>query len=82
MCFRSPHLQLAQLSDKLDILAVSVSCSLQIKFGVFRTIGFGEVRVFVLLAALQIRHLKFSEFSLCVHLYSAHALEAYHGELT
>ena len=27
------------------------------KFGVFRTIGFGEVRVFVLLAALQIRHL-------------------------
>ena len=27
-CFRGPHLQLTQLSDKVGILAVSVSCSL------------------------------------------------------
>ena len=36
VCFRGPHLQLTQLSDKVSILAVSVSCSLVIKFGVFR----------------------------------------------
>ena len=32
VCFRGPHLRLAQLSDKLDILAVSVSCSLVWRF--------------------------------------------------
>ena len=31
-----PHLRLAQLSDKVGILAVSVSCSLVFKKGVFR----------------------------------------------
>ena len=36
VCVRGPHLRLAQLSDKLDILAVSVSCSLVFKKGVFR----------------------------------------------
>ena len=36
VCFRSPHLQLTQLSDKVGILAVSVSCSLVFKFGFFR----------------------------------------------
>ena len=40
VCVRGPHLQLAQLSDKVGILAVSVSCSLVFKFGVFRTIAF------------------------------------------
>ena len=35
VCFRDPHLQLTQLSDKVSILAVSVSCSLVIKFGIF-----------------------------------------------
>ena len=35
VCFRDPHLQLTQLSDKVGILAVSVSCSLVIKFGIF-----------------------------------------------
>ena len=33
---QATHLRLAQLSDKLDILAVSVSCSLVFIFGVFR----------------------------------------------
>ena len=36
VCVRGPHLQLAQLSDKVGILAVSVSCSLVFKCGVFR----------------------------------------------
>ena len=36
VCVRGPHLRLAQLSDKLDILAVSVSCWLVLKKGVFR----------------------------------------------
>ena len=36
VCFRDPHLQLTQLSDKVSILAVSVSCLLVIKFGLFR----------------------------------------------
>ena len=36
LCVRGPHLRLAQLSDKLDILAVSVSCWLVFKKGVFR----------------------------------------------
>ena len=36
VCVRGPHLRLAQLSDKLDILAVSVSCWLVFKKGVFR----------------------------------------------
>ena len=40
VCVRGPHLQLAQLSDKVGILAVSVSCSLVFKKGVFRTIAF------------------------------------------
>ena len=40
VCVRGPHLRLAQLSDKVGILAVSVSCSLVFKKGVFRTIGF------------------------------------------
>ena len=40
MCVRGPHLQLAQLSDKVDILVVSVLCSLVFKLGVFRTIAF------------------------------------------
>ena len=35
-CFRGPHLQPTQLSDKVGILAVSVSCSLVFKKGVFR----------------------------------------------
>ena len=35
-CFQGPHLQLTQLSDKVGILAVSVSCSLVFKKGVFR----------------------------------------------
>ena len=39
-CFRGSHLRLAQLSDKLDILAVSVSCSLVFKYGVFRIMAF------------------------------------------
>ena len=33
-CFHGPHLQLTQLSDKVGILAVSVSCSLVFKKGV------------------------------------------------
>ena len=33
VCVRGPHLQLAQLSDKVGILAVSVSCSLVFKKG-------------------------------------------------
>ena len=40
VCVRGPHLQLAQLSDKVGILAVSVSCSLVFKKGFFRTIAF------------------------------------------
>ena len=36
VCVRGPHLRLAQLSDKLDILAVSVSCWLVFKKGFFR----------------------------------------------
>ena len=36
VCVRGPHLRLAQLSDKLGILVVSVSCSLVFKKGVFR----------------------------------------------
>ena len=36
VCVRGLHLRLAQLSDKLDILAASVSCSLVFKKGVFR----------------------------------------------
>ena len=36
VCFCGPILKLTQLSDKVSILAVSVSCSLVIKFGVFR----------------------------------------------
>ena len=36
VCVRGPHLRLAQLSDKLGILAVSVSCWLVFKKGVFR----------------------------------------------
>ena len=36
VCVRGPHLRVAQLSSKLHILAVSVSCSLVFKFGVFR----------------------------------------------
>ena len=39
VCFRGPHLQLTQLSYKVGILAVSVSCSLVFKFGVFRIIA-------------------------------------------
>ena len=35
-CFCGPHLRLVELSDKLDILVVLVSCSLVFKFGVFR----------------------------------------------
>ena len=35
-CFRGPHLQPTQLSDKVGILAVSVSCSLVFKKGFFR----------------------------------------------
>ena len=35
VCFRGPHLQLTQLSYKVGILAVSVSCSLVFKKGVF-----------------------------------------------
>ena len=35
-CFRGPHLQPTQLSDKVGILAVLVSCSLVFKKGVFR----------------------------------------------
>ena len=35
VCFRSPHLQLTQLSDKVSILAVSVSCLLVFEFGIF-----------------------------------------------
>ena len=34
-CFRGPHLQPTPLSDKVGILAVSVSCSPVFKFGVF-----------------------------------------------
>ena len=36
VCVRGPHLRLAQLSDKVGILAVSVSCWLVFKKGVFR----------------------------------------------
>ena len=36
VCFQGPHLRLAQLSDKLGILVISVSRSLVFKFGVFR----------------------------------------------
>ena len=39
VCVRGPHLRLAQLSDKLDILAVSVSCWLVFKKGVFRVMA-------------------------------------------
>ena len=39
-CFRGPHLQLTQLNDKVGILAVSVSCSLVFKKGVFLYNGF------------------------------------------
>ena len=35
VCFRSPNLKLTQLSDKVSILAVSVSCLLVLKFGIF-----------------------------------------------
>ena len=34
VCFRSPNLKLTQLSDKVGILAVSVSCLLVFKFGI------------------------------------------------
>ena len=40
VCFQGLHLRLMQLSDKLGILVVSVSCSLVFKFGVFRIIAF------------------------------------------
>ena len=36
VCFQGLHLRLVQLSDKLGILVISVSCSLVFKFGVFR----------------------------------------------
>ena len=39
-CFRGPHLQPTQLSDKLGILAVSVSCSPVFKFWRFSYNGF------------------------------------------
>ena len=39
-CFRGPHLQLTQLSDKVGILAVSVSCSLVFKKRRFSYNGF------------------------------------------
>ena len=39
VCFRGPHLQPTQLSDKVGILAVSVSCSLVFEKGVFRIIA-------------------------------------------
>ena len=35
VCFRGPHLQLTQHSDKVGILAVLVSCSLVFKKGSF-----------------------------------------------
>ena len=35
VCFRSPNLKLTQLSDKVGILAVSVSRLLVFKFGIF-----------------------------------------------
>ena len=40
VCFRGPHLQLTQLSDKVGILAVSVSCWIVFKKGVFRITAF------------------------------------------
>ena len=40
VCFQGLHLRLVQLSDKLGILVISVSCSLVFKFGVFRIIAF------------------------------------------
>ena len=40
VCFRGPHMQLTQLSDKVGILAVLVSCSLVFKCGVFRITAF------------------------------------------
>ena len=33
VCFQGLHLRLVQLSDKLGILVISVSCSLVFKFG-------------------------------------------------
>ena len=35
VCFRGPILKLTQLSEKVSILAVSVSCLLVFKFGIF-----------------------------------------------
>ena len=40
VCFRGPHMQLTQLSDKVGILAVLVSCSLVFKCGIFRVTAF------------------------------------------
>ena len=45
VCFQGLHLRLVQLSDKLGILVISVSCSLVFKFWRFSL--FGEVRVLV-----------------------------------
>ena len=39
VCFRGPHMQLTQLSDKVGILAVLVSCSL-VLCGVVRITAF------------------------------------------
>ena len=70
VCFQGLHLRLVQLSDKLGILVISVSCSLVFKFGVFRIIAFW--RLLVLLAA------PFYILRACVYIQRTRV----HGELT
>ena len=70
VCFQGLHLRLVQLSDKLGILVISVSCSLVFKFGVFRIIAFLAKLEF---SCYSLRYKSAILYTSRVRLYSAHA---------
>ena len=67
VCFQGLHLRLVQLSDKLGILVISVSCSLVFKFGVFRFLAKLEFSCY------SLRYKSAILYTSRVRLYSAHA---------
>ena len=69
-------MQLTQLSDKVGILAVLVSCSLVFKCGIFRITAFWPFR-----ATHRATNPPFYFFARAF-IFSARSVEAYHGELT
>ena len=68
-------MQLTQLSDKVGILAVLISCSLVFKCGIFRITAFYTFR-----ATRRATNPPFYFFARAF-IFSARAVEAYHGEL-